>query len=99
VLRITVHHHHARSLTFQLEGRLEGPWAAVLERCWKSRFAKASTAAFHVDLSGVTFIDAAGMAVMAAMHKHGAKFFGDDCLTKAIIEQITAGARLSSTSE
>jgi hypothetical protein len=84
-------------MTFRLEVRVEGPWASVLENCWKSRFATASREPFDVDMSGVTFIDTAGEAVLAAMHKHGAKFFGEDCLTKAVIERVTARARASSS--
>ena len=32
MLRITVHH-NPRALTFQLEGRLAGPWVRVLQEC------------------------------------------------------------------
>ena len=35
MLRITVHD-HPRTLTFQLEGSLAGPWVRVLEECWQT---------------------------------------------------------------
>jgi hypothetical protein len=37
----------------------------------------------------VTFIDAAGKAYLAAMHRQGAEFVAADCLTKAIVAEIT----------
>jgi hypothetical protein len=42
-----------------------------------------------VDLTGVTFIDAAGKACLAAMHREGAEFVTADCLTKGIVAEIT----------
>jgi hypothetical protein len=43
------------------------------------------------DLTGVTFIDAAGKAYLAAMHHLGVEFISADCLTKAIVAEITNG--------
>jgi anti-anti-sigma regulatory factor len=43
----------------------------------------------RVDLTGVTFIDAAGKACLAAMHRQGAEFIAADCLTKSIVAEIT----------
>jgi hypothetical protein len=39
MLRITVHDKPG-ALTFQLEGRLAGPWVRVLEECWQSALAR-----------------------------------------------------------
>ena len=44
--------------------------------------------AVRFDLAGVTFIDAAGKAYLAAMHRQGAEFVAADCLTKAIVAEI-----------
>jgi hypothetical protein len=41
-----------------------------------------------VDLTGVTFIDAAGKDRLAAMHRQGAEFIADDLMTKAIVAEI-----------
>ena len=38
MLRITVHD-SPRTLTFQLEGRLAGPWLRELEECWQNALA------------------------------------------------------------
>ena len=88
MLRITAHD-NPRVLTLRLEGRLEGPWAAELERCWKGTLASLCKPKFRVDLTGVTFIDAAGRSQLVAMHRKGAEFIAIDCLTKAVVEEIT----------
>jgi hypothetical protein len=44
------------------------------------------------DLTGVTYIDAAGKAYLAAMHRLGAAFVAADCLTKAVVAEITTSS-------
>ena len=88
MLRITVHDNPG-SLTFQLEGRLAGPLVRELEDCWQSTLAGQRKPVLRVDLTGLTFIDDAGKAYLAAMHRLGAKFVAADCLTKAIVAEIT----------
>jgi len=87
MLRITVHDEPG-SLTFQLEGRLAGPWVRVLAECWQSALARQRQPILRVDLTGVTSIDAAGRAHLAAMHLEGAKFVATDCQTKAVVAEI-----------
>jgi hypothetical protein len=88
MLRITVHD-NLRSLTFQLEGSLAGPWLGELEECWQSTLARKHKPVLRVDLTGVTSINAAGKACLAALHRQGAEFVAADCLTKAIVAEIT----------
>jgi anti-anti-sigma regulatory factor len=88
MLRITVHD-RPQALTFQLEGSLAGPWLPVLEECWQSTLARQRRPVLRVDLTDVTFIDAAGQACLAALHDQGAEFVAADCLTKAIVAEIT----------
>jgi ABC-type transporter Mla MlaB component len=88
MLRITVHD-TPPVLTFQLEGRLAGPWLRELEACWQGTLARQHEPIVRVDLTGVTFIDAAGQACLAAMHRQGAEFIAPDCLTKAVVAEIT----------
>jgi ABC-type transporter Mla MlaB component len=90
MLRITLHE-KTESLTFQLEGRLAGPWVQVLKECWQSTRARECKPMIRVDLNGVTSIDAAGQACLAAMHRGGVKFIAADCLTKAVVAEITQG--------
>jgi anti-anti-sigma regulatory factor len=89
MLRITADD-KPRALTFRLEGRLEGPWVTELEECWRGMLADASGPTLCVDLTGVTFVDAAGKAQLAAMRRRGAEFVAGDCLTKAIVDEIAA---------
>jgi ABC-type transporter Mla MlaB component len=88
MLRITVHD-TPPVLTFQLEGRLAGPWVRELEACWQVTVAGQHEPILRVDLTGVTFIDAAGKAYLAAMHRQGAGFVAADCLTEAVVAEIT----------
>ena len=91
MLRITVHDQPG-SLTFQLEGRLAGPWARVLEECWQGALARQRKPILRVDLTGVTCIDAAGRVCLAALHRQGARFLAADCLTKAVVAEISSSA-------
>jgi ABC-type transporter Mla MlaB component len=88
MLRITVHNHNPGSLTFQLEGKLAGPWVRELEKCWQTTLASQRKPVLRFDLTGVTFIDAAGKAFLADVHRQGAEFVAVDCLTKAIVADI-----------
>ena len=87
MLRITAND-NPRVLTFRLEGRLEGPWVHELEQCWRSMVNSPNEPAVRVDLTGVTYIDAAGKARLAEMHEQGAQFIAGDCVTKAIVAKI-----------
>lgn len=90
MLRITVHD-KPQVLTFQLEGSLVGPWLRELEACWQNTLNHQRQRILSVDLTGVTFIDDAGKAYLAAMHRQGAEFVAADCLTKAIVAEIRQG--------
>ena len=88
MLRITVHD-NPQVLTLQLEGCLAEPWLRALEECWQGTLGCALQSVLRVDLTGVTFIDTAGQACLAAMHRQGAEFIAADCLTKAAVAEIT----------
>ncbi len=111
MLRITVHE-SPEALTFQLEGRLAGPWVREVEECRRRALstclaqedrdgemraedgprraaAGRRCPAVRVDLTGVTFIDAAGQAYLAALYRQGAELVAADCLTKGIVAEIT----------
>jgi ABC-type transporter Mla MlaB component len=90
MLRITIHD-NPRTLTFQLEGRLAGPWLRELKECWQRALAHAGQAILRVDLTGVTFIDPAAKACLVDMHRQGAEFVAADCLTKDIVAEIANG--------
>ena len=91
MLRITVHD-NPESLTFQLEGRLAGPWVGEVEACRQRALAGRRWPVVRFDLTGVTFIDAAGKAYLAAVHRQGVELLAVDCLTKAIVAEISKAA-------
>jgi len=88
MLRITVHD-NPESLTFQLEGRLAGPWVREAEECRQRTLAGRRRGAVRFDLTSVTFIDDAGKAWLADMHRLGAEFIATDCFTRAVVAEIT----------
>ena len=90
MLRITLQDKPG-AVTFQLEGRLAGQAVLVLEDCWQTTLAGQRGPILRVDLTGVTSIDAAGQACLAAMHRGGVEFIAADCLTKAVVAEITQG--------
>jgi hypothetical protein len=86
MLRITTH--NARdSVTFQLEGRLAGVWVRELEDCWQQ--ASAGTPFIRFDLTGVTYVDAAGKEFLAARHAQGAELIAAGCLMRYVVSEIT----------
>jgi len=88
MLRITVHD-NPRALTLQLEGRLAGPWLLELEQSWQEALAGQPKPILRVDLTGVTSFDAASKACLTALWRQGAEFIAADCLTKALVDEIT----------
>jgi len=88
MLRITVHDDR-EAVRLQLEGHLAGPWLQALEECWRSlRARRRKPAVLWVDLTSVTFIDAAGKAFLARMRRGGANFIAPGCLTRSIVEEL-----------
>ena len=83
MLRITVGHDQD-SLTLKLEGRLAGVWVKELKQCWELLPPSSRRPVVCFDLSGLTFVDAAGKAFLAARHTEGAQFVA------AKIAQLTA---------
>jgi anti-anti-sigma regulatory factor len=87
MLRITIHN-EPRTRTFQLEGRLAGPWVDELVRCWQNTLATSGTPAIRFDLTGVTFIDAAGKEFLADRYAEGAELIVAGCQMRAFAAEI-----------
>jgi anti-anti-sigma regulatory factor len=51
--------------------------------------AERSTGSLRIDLHGVTFIDAAGKALLRVLHEQGAEHSATACMTRAIVAEIT----------
>jgi hypothetical protein len=87
MLRITTNN-CPQALTLRLEGRLEGPWVAVLAQCWSGALLNLNGRPLRIDLNGVTFVDADGKARLTEMYAQGAEFLAGDIETKAIVAEI-----------
>src|SRR5205823_2213998 len=88
-LRITTE--KKRGKTFlTVEGRLAGPWVAALEQCWRELHAASPREKFHVNLCAVSFIDAAGKALLMEIHRQGGQLVAEGCLNQAIVHEIVA---------
>jgi anti-anti-sigma regulatory factor len=97
MLKITTHRDAAsESVSFMLEGRLAGLWVEELDACWHQMVAKKQSRAV-VDLTGVTFVDAEGKALLTQMWQQGAELHADGCLTRCIVEEITKAGHAGSS--
>jgi outer membrane protein len=87
MLRITTE--KKRGKTFlSVEGRLAGPWVGTLEQCWRELHATSPSEKFHVNLCGVSFIDAAGKVLLKEIHRQGGQLIAEGCLNQAIVDEI-----------
>jgi anti-anti-sigma regulatory factor len=88
MLRITVHD-NSESLTIQLEGKLAGPAVRELAACFQQTRIDHRRPVVRVDLTDVTWTDAAGKSCLAALHRQGVEFVAADCLMKALVAEVT----------
>lgn len=87
MLRITLTA-QKKMMTFQLEGRLAGPWVRELELCWRGAKETKGEGPVEVDLTAVVFIGEEGKALLGRMHREGVKLVATGCLNKCIVEGI-----------
>ena len=71
MLRITTERKRGKTV-LAVEGRLAGPWVGTLEQCWRELRAVSPSEKFHIDLCGVSFIDAAGKVLLKEVYREGA---------------------------
>jgi hypothetical protein len=80
------------AVTLTVCGRLADGWVDELDKCWRD--ARTShTGPIAVDLRCVTFIDAAGQALLRRMYGDGATFLADGLLTREVVTQVTGGSK------
>ena len=89
MLRITTHD-IGDHVTLQAEGKLAGPWVAILRDCWQQQ--SCNGRAIQVDLRGVTFVDATGRALLAEMSRQNAQFLCGGCQMRATLAEIEHAA-------
>ncbi len=87
MLRITTEKRRGKTV-LNVEGRLAGPWVGALEQCWRELRAASPQEKFHVDLCGVSFIDAAGKVLLKEIHRQGGALIAEGCLNQAIVQEI-----------
>ena len=78
-----------------LEGRLAGPWVVELNSCWR-QISETQQHGAVIDLTGVTFIDANGKALLTKLWQQGAELRATGCLTRCVVEEITKAGHVGS---
>ena len=91
MLRITTERKRGKTV-LAVEGRLAGPWVGTLEQCWRELRAVSPSEKFHIDLCGVSFIDAAGKVLLKEVYRQGAQLVAEGCLNQAVVREIVADA-------
>src|SRR6266700_3331743 len=92
MLRITTEKKRGK-IFLSVEGKLAGPWVAALEQCWRELHAASPQEKFHVNLCGVSFIDAAGKVLLKEIHRQGGQLIAEGCLNQAIVHEIVASEK------
>jgi len=92
MLRITTEKKRSKTV-LSVEGRLVGPLVSTLEQCWRELKRASPQEKFHVNLCGVSFIDAAGKVLLKEMHRQGGQLVADGCLNQAIVKEIIGSAK------
>lgn len=85
------------AVNLKLEGRLAAEGVGELKKVWRSPQVR-KVGKLIVDLDGVTSMDAAGKRLLAAMHRHGARFIAEGVFMQHIVKQISNGTTRSGKS-
>ena len=92
MLKITGQRDAARNSTsLILEGRLAGPWVRELS-VYCHEMSGDQQSRTKIDLTGVTFIDANGKALLTRLWQQGAELHAAGCLTRCLVEEITGAS-------
>ncbi|MGH9676940.1 MAG: TolC family protein, partial [Candidatus Acidiferrum sp.] len=91
MLRVTSEKKRGR-LVLNIEGRLAGESVAALEECWRELQAGTPSKKFQLHLCDVSYIDAAGKALLKEIHRQGAQLVAEGCLNQAIVQEINGKA-------
>jgi outer membrane protein len=96
MLRVTSEKKRGK-MVLSVEGRLAGPWVAALEQCWRELRTSSPQEKFHVNLCGVSFIDAAGKVLLKEIHQQGGQLVAEGCLNQAIVNEIVTSEGTSNS--
>ncbi|TKB90364.1 MAG: hypothetical protein E8D40_11430 [Nitrospira sp.] len=99
MLKITPQRDAARSsVSLVVEGRLAGPWVEELN-AYCRKMSEDHERCAVIDLTGVTFIDADGKALLASLWQQGAELRASGCLTTCVVQEITRLERCAPSKE
>lgn len=76
-------------ITVILAGQLTKEWVKELLLYWHETLVPEKARQRCIDLTGVTFIDDAGKALLTLLYRDGAQLMANGLMTKAIVEEIT----------
>ncbi len=76
------------SMSLILEGRLAGSWVEELNSYWR-QMSVSQQSCTVIDLTGVTFIDVNGKALLTKLWQQGAELRAEGCLNRCVVEEIT----------
>lgn len=98
MMRIT-RQQDGETITLKIEGCLAGEWVNEMKRCWDEVKTGARRRAIRIDLTDVTFIDAAGKGLLAQMFASGAIAGAANVMTKAVVEQLTSKEQVNQSGQ
>ncbi|MBS1788144.1 MAG: TolC family protein [Acidobacteria bacterium] len=78
--------------TLKVEGCLAGEWVGEMKRCWDEVEGATHSSVIRMDLTEVTFIDAAGRQLLAEMIGAGVTPTATNIMTKEVIREIACTA-------
>ena len=87
MLRITTQKKRGRTV-LSIEGRLTGTLVGTLEQCWRELRGASPSEKVHINLCGVSFIDAAGKMLLKEIYRQGGELVAEGCLNQAIVDDI-----------
>src|SRR5258707_6716837 len=87
MLRITTQKKRGKTV-LSIEGRLAGPLVGTLEQCWRELHGGSPNEKVHLDLCGVSFIDATGKMLLKEIHRQGGELVAEGCLNQSIVQEI-----------
>ena len=87
MLRITTQKKRGRTV-LNIEGRLTGTLVGTLEQCWRELRGASPSEKVHINLCGVSFIDAAGKMLLKEIYRQGGELVAEGCLNQAIVDDI-----------
>lgn len=87
MLRVTRINTHENPQSFKVEGRLAGRWVEELSRVASASLAESSR--IVLDLSGLTFVDKSGLALLLALRARGVEMAGCSSFVASLLKEET----------